>query len=359
MKCQYSFEEINNFFEGNISTDSYNEIEKHMESCKECKDYHSSLVLTGRCLIRSEGLNANVYEKILSKIDQNKYRSRKKWLYKFSGKISSHAKVLTSAAALIVVCLLTIISVSYREEIGSFTNTLFEKNDSISHEKITKEGISEKIKANGGIELKLYVKGKDQGKPNEDLINRTINTLKKRFEALGFIENEMNYDNEKGVIEIRAPWLSLNKDVDVEKNIREIIKTGEAEFKVADESNKDESGTSLPIGEVIISNNDIDKAEIQHDEVSNNLNIMISLKEEGSRRFSEATGKLIGKQIAVYMDNIIIAAPIVQQQITNGKVIINGDWSDTEVMVLAAMLGSEKLETNIEVAEFKEIPEDL
>lgn len=353
MKCQYSFEEINNFYEGNISTGTYNEIERHLESCEECKTYYSTLVLTGRCLKRDETLGINMYERIENKIDKNRYKGRKKWVYKFSGKLAIHVKAMASVAAILIVCLFAMFAISHRDQIGSFTGALFEKKDTMLQENVTKDGVLEKIKINGGIELKLLIKGKGVNL-NEDLIKQTINTLKMRFEALGFTENEINYNN--GIIDIRAPWLSLKKDIDVEKNIREIIKTGEVAFQEADENKRDDRGRFLPSGEVIINNNDIDKAEIQYDEINSNLILNIKLKDEGTRQFSEATGRLVGKRIAVFVDNEFISAPMVVLQIKDGNIMLSNNWNEMEAKILAAKFGSKKLEADIEMLEFREIP---
>ncbi|KNY26258.1 SecDF P1 head subdomain-containing protein [Pseudobacteroides cellulosolvens] len=355
MKCQYSFEDLNNFLEGNISTDSYTAIEKHLESCEECRAYYSSQVLTGRCLTRDEKVKVDVYKKIEDKLDKNKYISKKKWFYKISGKINGHTKILRPAVAVIVICLITILSFNYRVQIGDFFNNNDNMSAPLSQEYMTNAEILENIKAKGGIEFKLLIKGKDQVIPKEDLINQTISILKERFESIGLAENEMNYDKDKEILSIKALCTGIEKDNNLENSIREIIKTGELTFQEVDESKRDKNGGFLPTGKIVISNNDIKDAVEGYDQVSGSKTISISLKDEGARRFSDATGRLIGKPIAVYMDNKIIISPMVVAQIVNGNISLNGNWDKKEFKTLIAMFDSDKLEVNLDMVEFKNI----
>ena len=55
----------------------------------------------------------------------------------------------------------------------------------------------------------------------------------------------------------------------------------------------------------------------------------VSLKfdDEGTKLFSDLTKKNLGKTIAIYLDDVIISAPTVQSEITNGEAVITGNFT--------------------------------
>ncbi len=65
------------------------------------------------------------------------------------------------------------------------------------------------------------------------------------------------------------------------------------------------------------------------------INVTLKLNGEGKDKFSEATGRLIGKPIAIYMDDKLIVAPVVQSMITAGEAVITGQRDAKEAGELA------------------------
>ena len=66
----------------------------------------------------------------------------------------------------------------------------------------------------------------------------------------------------------------------------------------------------------------------------------VSLKfdDEGAKLFAEITKRNIGKRVAIYLDNMVISAPTVQAEITNGEAVITGDFSIEEAKDLVKRL---------------------
>lgn len=66
----------------------------------------------------------------------------------------------------------------------------------------------------------------------------------------------------------------------------------------------------------------------------------VSLKfdEEGTKLFSEITKRNLGKRVAIYLDGIVISAPTVQSEITNGEAVITGNFTIDEAKDLVRRL---------------------
>ena len=82
-------------------------------------------------------------------------------------------------------------------------------------------------------------------------------------------------------------------------------------------------------GNIILTNEDISKAyaSIEPDTA---LNIVsLEFTEEGKEKFAEATRRLIGSQISIWMDEYCICAPFVRTAIDEGTCYIDG-MEDTE-----------------------------
>src|SRR5262249_42096627 len=68
-----------------------------------------------------------------------------------------------------------------------------------------------------------------------------------------------------------------------------------------------------------------------------------SLNKAGTKKFGDATTRLVGKQLAIVLDGAVQSAPTVQTAITNGSGVITGSFSEREAKNLAVVLNSGSL----------------
>jgi protein-export membrane protein SecD len=66
--------------------------------------------------------------------------------------------------------------------------------------------------------------------------------------------------------------------------------------------------------------------------------VQLNFDKEGSDLFAEITKENIGKTIAIYLDNQIVSAPTVQNEITNGEAVITGNFTTEEAKNLKRKL---------------------
>ena len=89
------------------------------------------------------------------------------------------------------------------------------------------------------------------------------------------------------------------------------------------------------------------------------MGVSLEFNSEGARLFEEATARLIGKQLAIVLDNVVISAPVVQDRISGGRAQITGRFTNDEAARLAIMLKAGALPVAVEIAENRSVGPSL
>ena len=85
---------------------------------------------------------------------------------------------------------------------------------------------------------------------------------------------------------------------------------------------------------------------------SNNKNaLLIEFDETGTIVWQELTRKNIGKPIAIVMDNFVITAPRVMDEITEGLCLITGNFSMEEIKYMQSLIANDILPLNFEITQ--------
>ena len=63
--------------------------------------------------------------------------------------------------------------------------------------------------------------------------------------------------------------------------------------------------------------------------------VQLEFTGRGTSIFAAATKRLVGRQIAIYMDDVLLSNPTVQGEITGGKAMISGNFTETTAKQLA------------------------
>lgn len=75
--------------------------------------------------------------------------------------------------------------------------------------------------------------------------------------------------------------------------------------------------------------------------------IDFTLTEGGASTFAEVTERLVGRQLAIIVDNVVVSAPTVQDAITGGNGVITGSFTRTRAQDLATQLNAGALPVNL------------
>jgi len=79
-------------------------------------------------------------------------------------------------------------------------------------------------------------------------------------------------------------------------------------------------------------------ADLGFDQTTGKPIILLRFNDEGAKIFEELTSRNVGKRLAIYIDNVLISAPVVQNKISGGQAQITGNFTVKEAKELARNL---------------------
>ncbi|MBQ7543528.1 MAG: protein translocase subunit SecD [Synergistaceae bacterium] len=120
----------------------------------------------------------------------------------------------------------------------------------------------------------------------------------------------------------------------------------------------EEAGRFYLLGPVVLSGKDLVNAEVAPDNLGR-MGVSLEFNSEGARLFEEATARMVGKQLAIVLDNVVISAPVVQDRISGGRAQITGRFTNEEAARLAIMLKAGALPVAVEIAENRSVGPSL
>ncbi len=178
----------------------------------------------------------------------------------------------------------------------------------------------------GGVSITYEVVDEN---PTSEQMKDTIYKLQKRVEQ--YSTEATVYQEGADRINIEIPGVS-----DANKILEELGKPGSLEF--VDEND-----------EVVLSGTDVKDASARTntDEYgAKEYYVELTLTEEGTTKFAEATAANVGKAIAIVYDDEIVSEPVVETAITNGQAVISGmaDYEEASTLASTIRIGGLQLE---------------
>lgn len=211
------------------------------------------------------------------------------------------------------------------------------------------------IDINGGIDATLFAIKQDGSKPTEKELDSAKVIMGRRLDAKNIVDRDITTDANSGSIVIRIPWKADEKDFNPQKAIDELGKTALLSFQEVDESKKDDKGNYLPTGKIVIQGAQVKDTGVETDSRTGGVVVSLELNEEGAKAFDEATGRLVGQRIAIFMDDQFISAPVVNERITGGRAVINGQRDAKEAAELAGVIKAGALPFKLEAKQVNSI----
>lgn len=164
--------------------------------------------------------------------------------------------------------------------------------------------------------------------------------LGKRLDARNIFDRSINIDSVNDRIIIEIPWAAGETNFNPQDQLNELGKTALLTFQEVDKSKVDENGNYLPTGKIVLQGTQVKDAYAAAYQEKGEWVVVLDLDESGVASFAEATGRLVGEPIAIFMDDQLISAPVVSQKIEGGNAIITGQADATEAAELAATIRS-------------------
>ncbi|MBI2645400.1 protein translocase subunit SecD [Candidatus Uhrbacteria bacterium] len=85
---------------------------------------------------------------------------------------------------------------------------------------------------------------------------------------------------------------------------------------------------------------DLKRAYVRFDPNTQLPEVGLEFNDDGKKLFGDITTRNVGKPVAIFLDGIAISTPNVQQAITDGSAVINGDFTTQEAKKLAQNLNT-------------------
>lgn len=100
---------------------------------------------------------------------------------------------------------------------------------------------------------------------------------------------------------------------------------------------------------------DLKRAQVVFAPSTGQPQVSLSFTDEGAQKFEEITQRNVGKPLAIYLDNLLLTAPTVQQAISEGEAVISGQFSLEDAKRLAIQLNAGALSVPISILEQRNI----
>jgi protein-export SecD/SecF family membrane protein len=185
------------------------------------------------------------------------------------------------------------------------------------------------IDIRGGVEATF--EPKDLGRaPTADELESARAIIETRMDAANITDRDVTIDKTNGKILVRFPWKSNEADFNPQKAVSELGETAHLSFREPD-------------GSVILEGSDLTKSYALTSQVDQKPSVSLELSADGGKKFAEATGRLIGQSISIYMDDTEISTAIVESQIIGVHASINKIGSMEAATLLANRINSGSL----------------
>ena len=97
------------------------------------------------------------------------------------------------------------------------------------------------------------------------------------------------------------------------------------------------------------------RAQVTFNQQTGEPQVAIEFDSEGAEKFKELTGRLVGKPLAIYLDEAPISAPRVQEAIAEGRAVISGQFTLEQAKKLAIQFNAGALPVPLEIIEQRQI----
>lgn len=168
----------------------------------------------------------------------------------------------------------------------------------------------------GGFEILYEAEPLVEGQQvTKEALQETAKSLQKRADALGTTEPEVTPE---GTNRIRLKVAGVTDEAEVRKTMKE---PANLTFRSNDGCKEGEEFCKIELrGNDFVENG----ASIAYDQLNQP---MIDIKVKDKAKFAEITERLLGQELAIFMDDQLLSAPTVQAVLTDGSAQITGSYT--------------------------------
>ena len=154
------------------------------------------------------------------------------------------------------------------------------------------------IDIRGGVEAVFEPVGLDRA-PTEAEVTAARNIMESRLDDRNILDREVTADTDRGYVIVRFPWKSGETQFNPEVAIAELGEMANLTFR-------DEAGTIMLEGKDVSTSSPVESGGNGPRQYA----VELHFTEEGAEKFADATGKLTGQRMGIFMDDTIISNPV-------------------------------------------------
>jgi preprotein translocase subunit SecD len=187
----------------------------------------------------------------------------------------------------------------------------------------------------------------------DQAILATRNNIERRVNLLGvseaLVQTSLVGQDHRLLVEL--PGVS-----NIQQALGTIGQTAMLEFKEAAVATPSSSADFKSTG---LTGADLRLASVQFGGNQGDLNsqpsVGLEFNSEGAKKFAQITKRNIGQTVAIFLDDQLVVAPVVKQEITDGQAVISGEYTLDEAKQLTIQLNAGALPVPIKIIEQRNI----
>jgi preprotein translocase subunit SecD len=180
--------------------------------------------------------------------------------------------------------------------------------------------------------------GKIPSAQQKDALDAVRNVIERRVNLFGVSEPTVQtseFEGKKRII-VDLPGVSDTKEA-----VSLIGKTAQLQFMEVKEIPATKTASaSATLSPTDLTGADLKLASVVFDSQTGKPTISLQFSDDGGKKFAEITGRNIGRELPIILDNQMVSAPVVQQQITGGQAQISGNFTIEDAKSLAVQLNA-------------------
>lgn len=167
------------------------------------------------------------------------------------------------------------------------------------------------------------------------------------------VQSSRTRDNYRVIVEL--PGIT-----NVDQAVATIGQTAKLDFRELTDTKALEATTGATISAdntktVGITGKDLKRASLSFSSQTGEAEVALEFTAGGAKKIADVTAKLVGKPLAIFLDDFPISAPVVNAQIPDGNAVITGNFTRDSAKMLALQLNAGALPVPVTVIEKRTI----
>lgn len=202
----------------------------------------------------------------------------------------------------------------------------------------------------GGLSVTLKAEMEEIPKDKKDTaLQAARNVIERRVNLFGVAEANVRTSRvgEDYRIVVELPGVR-----DIDKALDLIGQTAKLDFRESKEATPSAMTDFQPTG---LTGRELSHSAVTFDNNTGEPQVSLEFNDEGAKKFEEITARNIGRPVAIFLDDLPVSIPRVDEAISGGRAVIRGKFSLEEAKKLSIQLNAGALPVPIKIIEQRSV----